>query len=141
MRTGCTVSVVAGSRSTSWSERSSAAQPPEEIAQDFPSMQFPDIYQVIGYYLKHGSELAEYFDRRNREEQAIWKRTRTSGPLVAYASACWPGARTGEVQSSGGLLRKARRLDFVRAQEDADRVAVRVDRDGAGFAAGRRRCR
>ena len=25
---------------------------PEEIAQDFPSLQPPDIYQVIGYYLK-----------------------------------------------------------------------------------------
>jgi uncharacterized protein (DUF433 family) len=44
---------------------------PEEIAQDFPSIQLPDIYQVIGYYLKHDSELAEYFDRRNREEQAM----------------------------------------------------------------------
>ena len=44
---------------------------PEEIAQDFPSLQLPDIYQVIGYYLKHGSELAEYFDRRNREEQEM----------------------------------------------------------------------
>ena len=44
---------------------------PEEIAQDFPSLQLPDIYQVIGYYLKHGSELAEYLDRRNREEQEM----------------------------------------------------------------------
>lgn len=44
---------------------------PEEIAQDFPSLQLPDIYQVIGYYLKHGSELAEYFDRRNREEKEM----------------------------------------------------------------------
>lgn len=43
----------------------------EEIAQDFPSLQLSDIYQVIGYYLKHGSELAEYFDRRAREEQAM----------------------------------------------------------------------
>ena len=44
---------------------------PEEIAQDFPSLQLPDIYQVIGYYLKHGSELAEYFDQRTREEQEM----------------------------------------------------------------------
>ena len=63
----CTVSVAAGSRSTSSSARSTA----EEIAQDFPSLVLPDIYQVIGYYLKHGSELAEYFDRRAREEQKI----------------------------------------------------------------------
>ena len=43
----------------------------EEIAQDFPSLQLSDIYQVIGYYLKHSSELAEYFDRRRREEQGM----------------------------------------------------------------------
>jgi len=43
----------------------------EEIAQDFPSLQLSDIYQVIGYYLKHGSELAGYFERRAREEQQM----------------------------------------------------------------------
>lgn len=43
----------------------------EEIAQDFPSLQLPDIYQVIGYYLKHGSDLAEYFDARAREEREM----------------------------------------------------------------------
>jgi uncharacterized protein (DUF433 family) len=43
----------------------------EEIAQDFPSLELSDIYQVIGYYLKHGSELAQYFDRRDREERQI----------------------------------------------------------------------
>jgi uncharacterized protein (DUF433 family) len=45
----------------------------EEIAQDFPSLQLPDIYQVIGYYLKHGEELAEYFKRRAGEEQRIFE--------------------------------------------------------------------
>ena len=44
---------------------------PEEIAQDFPSLQLPDIYQVIGYYLKHGSGLAGYFDTRARGEQEM----------------------------------------------------------------------
>ena len=44
---------------------------PEEIAQDFPSLQLSEIYQVIGYYLKHGSELAEYLDRRKQEEEAL----------------------------------------------------------------------
>jgi uncharacterized protein (DUF433 family) len=44
---------------------------PEEIVQDFPSLQLPDIYQVIGYYLKHGSELAGYFQTRAREEQEM----------------------------------------------------------------------
>lgn len=44
---------------------------PEEIAQDFPSLELPDIYQVLGYYLKHASELTGYFERRAREEQGI----------------------------------------------------------------------
>ncbi|HTT63751.1 MAG TPA: DUF433 domain-containing protein, partial [Bryobacteraceae bacterium] len=48
---------------------------PEEIAQDFPSLQLPDIYQVIGYYLKHGSD----------------------GRHVAFVSDCWPGAKIREV--------------------------------------------
>lgn len=43
----------------------------EEIAQDYPSLQLSDIYQVIGYYLKHSAELADYFDRRAHEEQAL----------------------------------------------------------------------
>jgi len=43
----------------------------EEIVQDFPGLQLPDVYQVIGYYLKHGSELAEYFDQRARAEQKL----------------------------------------------------------------------
>lgn len=44
---------------------------PEEIAQDFPTLHLPDIYQVIGYYLKHGSELAAYFDERARAEREM----------------------------------------------------------------------
>jgi uncharacterized protein (DUF433 family) len=44
---------------------------PEEIAQSFPSLRLADIYQVIGYYLKHGSELAEYLERRAREEKEL----------------------------------------------------------------------
>jgi uncharacterized protein (DUF433 family) len=40
----------------------------EEIAQDFPSLELSDVYQVIGYYLTHSSELAEYFETRARAE-------------------------------------------------------------------------
>jgi uncharacterized protein (DUF433 family) len=40
----------------------------EEIAQDFPSLELSDVYQVIGYYLTHSSELAEYFEARARTE-------------------------------------------------------------------------
>jgi uncharacterized protein (DUF433 family) len=43
----------------------------EEIVQEFPSLQLPDVYQVIGYYLKHGAELAEYLERRENEERKL----------------------------------------------------------------------
>jgi len=43
----------------------------EEIVQDFPSLQLSGVYQVIGYYLKHGPELAQYFERRAKEEQDL----------------------------------------------------------------------
>lgn len=44
---------------------------PEEIAQKYDSLQLSDIYQVIGYYLKHADELAEYFQNRSSEEEAL----------------------------------------------------------------------
>lgn len=43
----------------------------EEIVQKYDSLQLPDVYQVIGYYLKHAEELAEYFESRSRQEQAL----------------------------------------------------------------------
>jgi uncharacterized protein (DUF433 family) len=54
---------------------------PEEIAQDFPSLQLPDIYQVIGYYLKHGSDLAAYFENRAREEHQMLQANQSWAPL------------------------------------------------------------
>jgi uncharacterized protein (DUF433 family) len=43
----------------------------EEIAQKYDGLRLPDIYQVIGYYLKHADELAGYFETRGREEEAL----------------------------------------------------------------------
>jgi uncharacterized protein (DUF433 family) len=43
----------------------------EEIAQRFTSLELSDVYQVIGYYLKHSVDLAEYFEKREREEQEL----------------------------------------------------------------------
>jgi uncharacterized protein (DUF433 family) len=36
----------------------------EEIAEQYPTISLPGIYQVIGYYLRHAEELAEYFAQR-----------------------------------------------------------------------------
>jgi uncharacterized protein (DUF433 family) len=43
----------------------------EEITQEFPSLQLSDVYQVIGYYLKHSAELAEYFENRESAENEL----------------------------------------------------------------------
>lgn len=43
----------------------------EEIVQDFPSLQLPDVYQVIGYYLNHIEELTQYFEQRARDEKEL----------------------------------------------------------------------
>src|SRR6266576_3897747 len=39
----------------------------EEIAQQYPSISLADAYQVIGYYLRHTSELEHYLARRCQE--------------------------------------------------------------------------
>jgi uncharacterized protein (DUF433 family) len=44
---------------------------PEEIVDDYTGLQLFEVYQVIGYYLKHKSELDEYVERRQREEKNI----------------------------------------------------------------------
>ena len=43
----------------------------EEIAQEYDSLQLADIYQVIGYYLKHADELRPYLEDRARQEEAL----------------------------------------------------------------------
>jgi uncharacterized protein (DUF433 family) len=43
----------------------------EEIVQEFPSLQLPDVYQVIGYYLKRSADLAAYFEERECEEKEL----------------------------------------------------------------------
>lgn len=50
----------------------------EEIAQDYPAVTLADVYQVIGYYLKHEPEFEDYLSERTRRQsetsaqQAQW---------------------------------------------------------------------
>ena len=39
----------------------------EEIAQRYPSISLADVYQVIGYGLRHSSELEPYLARRRQD--------------------------------------------------------------------------
>jgi uncharacterized protein (DUF433 family) len=43
----------------------------EEIVQKFPSLKLADVYQVIGYYLKHKDELRGYLETRAGEEKRL----------------------------------------------------------------------
>jgi uncharacterized protein (DUF433 family) len=39
----------------------------EEIAQQYPAVSLADVYQVIGYYLRHSTELESYFAWRQQQ--------------------------------------------------------------------------
>lgn len=43
----------------------------EEIVLDFPSLNLADVYQALGYYLKHEQELEPYFQSRQQEASAL----------------------------------------------------------------------
>lgn len=44
---------------------------PEEIAEQYPSLQLPDIYLVIGYYLRHRDEVHTYLAERQHQANMI----------------------------------------------------------------------
>lgn len=39
----------------------------EEIVQQYPSVSLADVYSVIGYYLRHQSEICAYLTEREKE--------------------------------------------------------------------------
>lgn len=44
---------------------------PEEIKQQYPSLQLSDIYLVIGYYLRHREEVHTYLAQRQHQADII----------------------------------------------------------------------
>jgi uncharacterized protein (DUF433 family) len=75
----------------------------EEIAQDFPSIELSDVYQVIGYYLTHSSELAGYFEARAGTEGTCLRRTEKTGSRRVCAIDFWHVGSVCEVKASFGL--------------------------------------
>ena len=43
----------------------------EEITEQYPSLQLPDVYLVIGYYLRHQDEIHAYLAERQRQAKSI----------------------------------------------------------------------
>jgi uncharacterized protein (DUF433 family) len=48
---------------------------PEEIVEQYPSLQLSDIYLVIGYYLRHRDEVHHYLAARQRQAAIIQQET------------------------------------------------------------------
>jgi uncharacterized protein (DUF433 family) len=48
---------------------------PEEIAQDFPTLDLAAIYSVIGYYLQNRAEVEQYLVRRATERAESQRET------------------------------------------------------------------
>jgi uncharacterized protein (DUF433 family) len=44
---------------------------PEEIVQQYPSLDLADIYAVLGYYLRHRAEVEVYLQRRQQQAQQV----------------------------------------------------------------------
>lgn len=44
---------------------------PEEIREQYPSLQLSDIYLVIGYYLRHRDEVDTYLVERQRQADVV----------------------------------------------------------------------
>ena len=43
----------------------------EEIAEQYPSLDLGDIYAVIGYYLRHRSEVESYLETRQNQADRV----------------------------------------------------------------------
>jgi uncharacterized protein (DUF433 family) len=48
---------------------------PEEIGEQYPSLPLPDIYLVIGYYLRHRADVHTYLAERQRQANVIQQET------------------------------------------------------------------
>jgi uncharacterized protein (DUF433 family) len=47
----------------------------EEISQQYPSVTLADVYSVIGYYLRHQSEVRAYLAERQKEAAQVREET------------------------------------------------------------------
>ena len=49
----------------------------EEIAQQYPSLSLPDIYSIIGYYLKQTAKVNQYLQRREKLAAKVKRQNET----------------------------------------------------------------
>ncbi|HEX8150449.1 MAG TPA: DUF433 domain-containing protein [Pyrinomonadaceae bacterium] len=50
---------------------------PEEIVQDFPTLDLAAIYAVVGYYLQNRAEVGQYLQQRKAEREELRREIET----------------------------------------------------------------
>ena len=83
----------------------------EEIVQQYPSISLADVYQVIGYSLRHSSELEAYFAQRRETGRTTRQLNESTWPPDGIRD--WLLAR----DILRALFRRNPTLDIVRAQD------------------------
>lgn len=53
---------------------------PEEIVQQYPSLDLADIYAVLAYYLRHRAEVDAYVQRRQQQAQQVRQQNEARSP-------------------------------------------------------------
>lgn len=49
----------------------------EEIVQQYPSLDLADVYAVIGYFLRHRTDIEAYLQKRQEQADAVRKENET----------------------------------------------------------------
>ncbi|MDP9314619.1 MAG: DUF433 domain-containing protein [Chloroflexota bacterium] len=55
---------------------------PEEIVQQYPSLDLADIYAVLGYYLRHRAEVDAYLHRRQQQAEQVRQQNEARFPMA-----------------------------------------------------------
>ena len=56
-----------------------AGSSPQKIVEEFPSLELSDVYAVVGYYLKHKSEVDGYIAEREQSAAELRKKLEEEG--------------------------------------------------------------
>jgi uncharacterized protein (DUF433 family) len=64
-----------------------AGMSPEEIARGYDTITLADVYETIGYYLRHKEDVEAYLERRDAEAEALRQRIEASQPSKADLKA------------------------------------------------------
>ncbi len=78
---------------------------PEGIVAAYSTLQLPDVYAVIAYYLRHRDEVNEYLQRREAEAAALRQEIESHQPGRGDLRAKLRARRAGQEQGHGSPRR------------------------------------